>query len=277
MESQGYAAKQDNGRILTAELVGTAVLMLGGPGTGILAAGAVGNTVGIALGFGLAALIMTYAIGPVSGCHINPAVTLGMLLTKKINGTQAVFAVIGQLIGGIGGAAIIYGIASGQKNYHRGQFMANLWTYGDKYFGLGATIVVEVVFTALLVMVVLFSTTRSFPKMMNGLVIGLTITLIYIITIPVDNTSINPVRSLATALFADSSTDALQQLWAFIVFPLLGAVLGVFLFLLLDDTRLEETMLADVPGLIDARDTIEIGTGEIVHSMEATIEGDDNP
>jgi len=111
---------------------------------------------------------MAYVIGPISGCHINPAVTLGMLLTRKVSGTQAVFAWLGQLIGGIGGAAIVYGIASGRDDWERGQFAANLWS--GPYFGVGAAIVAEVVLTALLVMVVLFTTGRKFAPGMGGLV-----------------------------------------------------------------------------------------------------------
>jgi aquaporin Z len=265
--------KQDNGRILAAELVGTAVLVIGGPGTAILAPGV--GQLGIALAFGLSLLVMAYVIGPISGCHINPAVTLGLYLTKKIGGAHALFAVAGQILGGIGGAAIIYGIASGQKGYQRGQFAANLWTFDGRYFGLGSTIVVEVVLTAVFVMVVLFTTTRHFAPGMGGLVAGLTLALIHLVSIQVDNTSVNPARSIATALFADSSTDALQQLWAFIVFPLIGAVVGVVLFLMLAETRLEDTMLAEVPGLVDARDTFEIGSGEIVHSVEEAIDSPD--
>jgi len=269
---------QDNGRIFAAETVGTAVLMLGGPGTAILASEAVGNTVGIALGFGLSLLIMAYVIGPISGCHINPAVTLGLYLARKVNGAHALFAVVGQIVGGVGGAAIVYGIASGRKGYARGQFAANLWTAdgGTRYFGLGSAIVVEIVFTALLVMVVLFTTTRKFTPGMGGLVAGLTLTLIHLVTIPVDNTSVNPVRSLATALFADQKTDALQQLWAFLVFPLIGAVVGVVLFIAIDETRLEDTLLVEVPGLEEIRDRIEIGGGEIVESVEEALDVDED-
>ncbi len=245
---------QNKGRILAAELVGTTVLMLGGPGVAILAFNRVG-TLGVALGFGFSLLIMAYVIGPISGCHINPAVTLGMLLARKINITHATFAWLGQVIGGVGGAAIIYGIASGRDEWERGQFAANLWS-GD-YFGLGATIVAEVVLTGILVMVVLFTTTRKFAPGMGGVVAGLTLTLIHLISIPVDNTSVNPARSIGTALFADTSTDALQQLWAFILFPLLGSVVGVIVWLVLDDTRLEDTMLAEVPGLSEVRDTLD--------------------
>jgi aquaporin Z len=251
--------EHNNGRVMAAELVGTTVLMLGGPGTAILAGSEVGQ-LGIALGFGFSLLIMAYCIGHVSGCHINPAVTLGMFLAKKVNGAHAVFAVFGQVLGAIIGATIIYGIASGRDDFQRGQFAANLWS--GPYFGLGATIVAEVVLTAVLVFVVLSTTTRHFPTGLGGVVAGLTLALIHLISIPVDNTSVNPARSLGAALFADTDTGALEQLWAFIVFPLIGSVVGVIIWLIVDDARLEDTLLAEVPGALDVRDTIEIGAGE---------------
>ncbi len=260
---------QNNGRIMVAELVGTTVLMLGGPGVAIFTAGEVG-VLGVALGFGLSLLIMAYVIGPISGCHINPAVTLGMLLARKINSSQAVFAWIGQIIGGVGGAAIIYGIASGRDDFERGQFAANLWS--GRYYGLGAAIVTEVILTALLVLVVLSTTTRKFAPAMGGLVIGLTFTLIHLISIPIDNGSVNPARSLGTALFADTSFEALQQLWVFLVFPLVGAIVGVVLFLVLDDARLEDTMLVDVPGLREVRDTLDKVADEAVEAVEDTVD-----
>src|SRR4051794_6981592 len=270
----GTTTRPDYGRIFAAETVGTAVLILGGPGTAILAADAVGNTVGIALGFGVSVLIMTYVIGPISGCQINPAATLAMFLSRKIGGAHAVFAVLGQIIGGIGGAAIVYGIASGQDDYQRGLFAANVWTYQGQFFGLGSTIVVEVVFSALLVMVMLFFTAddgRLTPGV-GGVVAGLTVMLIYLVTIPVDNGGANPIRSLATALFAETSTDALQQLWAFIVFPLIGSVIGVVLYLMLTDERLEDTLLAEVPGLAEARDVLEHGADAAVGGVEKTLD-----
>jgi aquaporin Z len=246
--------QQNNGRILAAEIVGTTVLMLGGPGTAIIASQYVG-ILGVAFGFGLTLLVMAYVIGPISGCHINPAVTLGLLLARKIDILHAAFAWIGQIIGAIAGAAIVYGIASGQAGFERGQFAANLWT--GPYFGFGSMVVVEVVLTALLVLVVLFSTTKGFSPGFGGLVIGITLTVIHLISIPVDNTSVNPARSLGAALFADTDTGALSQLWAFFVFPLLGAVVGVIIFLVLDESRLEDTMLADVPGLTATRDALD--------------------
>ncbi len=261
-------ATQNNGRILAAEIVGTTVLMLGGPGVAIFSAQAVG-VLGVALGFGLSLAIMAYVIGPISGCHINPAVTLGMLLTRKINGTHAAMAWIGQLIGGVGGAAIIYGIASGRDGFERGQFAANLWS--GEYYGVGAAIVAEVVLTALLVMVVLFTTTRSMAPGMGGLVAGLTLTVIHLISIPIDNTSVNPARSIGTALFADTSFEALQQLWVFVVFPLVGAVVGVIVWLVLDDTRLEDTMLAEVPGLTGTRNALDKVSDVAVDAVQDTL------
>ena len=261
---------QNSGRIFVAELIGTLVLMLGGPGVAIIAGASVGQ-LGIALGFGFSLLIMAYVIGPISGCHINPAVTLGMLIARRVTRTHAIFAWIGQLLGGVAGAAIIWGIRQG-RDQPRGQFAANLWS--GKYYGLGATIVAEIVLTALLVMVVLFTTTRKFAPGFGGLVAGLTLTLIHLISIPIDNTSVNPARSIGAALFADSRLDgyadwaALQQLWAFIVFPLIGAVVGVVLFLMLDDTRLEDTMLANVPGLDDVRDALDKVADEAVDAVE---------
>ena len=265
---------ENNGRILAAELVGTLVLMLGGPGVaillptlGLLPEGDASTSATllkmliIALGFGSALMIMWYLIASISGCHINPAVTLGMLLARKVTMTHAVYAWIGQVVGAIGGAAVIWGIANGRDGFKRGQFDANLWS--GKYFGLGSAIVVEVILTALLVMVMLFTTTKKFALGMGGLVAGATLTLIHLISLPVDNTSVNPARSLGTALFADGRSDALQQLWAFILFPMLGAVVGVIVWLTLDEARLEETDLIELPGASELRNALQKMSNEI--------------
>ena len=262
-----YMEPQNNGRILAAELVGTLVLMLGGPGVaillpalGLLPEGDASTGAGllrvliVALGFGFSLLVMWYVISPISGCHINPAVTLGMLLARRVDTAHAVYAWIGQVVGAISGAAIIYGIASGRDGFQRGQFDANLWS--GRYYGLGSAIVVEVLLTGLLVMVMLFANTKKFAPGMGGLVAGITLALIHMISIPVDNTSVNPARSLGTALFADGHTGAISQLWAFIVFPMAGAVVGVVIWLMLDDSRLEDTDLVELPGASELRNVL---------------------
>jgi aquaporin Z len=150
---------------------------------------------------------------------------------------------------------VIYGIASGRDGWEPGPFAANGWDR-DGLSGMGAAIIVEIVFTALFVFIVLATTHRRFAPGFGGLVAGLTLTLIHLVTIPVDNTSVNPVRSLATAIFADSASDALAQLWVFIVFPLIGSVLGVFIWLLIDESTLESTML-DTDMLRKTRDALD--------------------
>ncbi|MCU1392612.1 MAG: permease, glycerol uptake facilitator [Ilumatobacteraceae bacterium] len=258
---------QNNARILGAEAFGTAVLMMGGPGTAILMPASDIKVPTVALAFGLSLLVMAYTIGPISGCHINPAVTLGMWMTKKVNGAHAMFAVIGQLIGAAVGGFIIWGIARGVDGYTRGSFASNGYkTHSPGGYGLGSAIIVEIVFTALLVTVVLFTTSRKYSIGFGGLVAGFTLTLIHLITIPIDNTSVNPARSFGAAIFADSKSDALNQLWVFIVFPLVGAVLGVFLWLMIDDSRLEDTLL-DVKPLEAIRDAADHVIDKAVDSV----------
>jgi aquaporin Z len=261
----------DNGRVFAAELFGTTVLMIGGPGTAIFAGDQVG-TLGVALAFGFSLLVIAYIIGHASGAHVNPAVTLAALLAKKITPAHAVFAWVAQLIGGALGGLIIYGIASGRDTFQRGQFAANLWS--GQYFGLGSTIIVEVLLTALLVVVVLSTAGPRFPTGFGGLTVGLTLALIHLISIPVDNTSVNPARSFGTAIFAETRTHAFEQLWAFFVFPLIGGVVGVIIWLMIDDSRLEDTLLAELPGAIDLRDRVEIGLGEAEEALEDSIDGD---
>jgi aquaporin Z len=259
-------------RILIAEFVGTTVLMLGGPGTAILAGERVG-TLGIALAFGLSLLVMAYVIGPVSGCHINPAVTLGAALARVVELAMVPFYVIGQLLGAAFGALVVFLIANGDDSFTAsGNFAANGWgdrVAGGNPYGLGAVALVEIVLTALLVMVVLSTTNRSFSIGMGGLTVGLTLALIHLVSIPVDNTSVNPARSLGTALFAGS--DAWVQIWAFIVFPLIGAVVGVAVWLALNDKRVEDTMLG-VSMVVDARDQATRITEVAVSRVEQVTE-----
>ncbi len=240
--------------IVAAEFVGTAVLVMLGPGSAILASEAIG-TLGVALAFGFALLVLAYVVGPISGCHINPAITLGMLLAKKITVRHAVHAWIAQMLGGIFGAAVIYGIASGREGWEPGPFASNGWDR-DGLSGLGAAIIVELVFTALFVFVVLSTTGRRFAPGFGGLVAGITLAVIHLATIPVDNTGVNPARSTATAIFADTDPSALSQLWVFILFPLIGSVVGVFIWLLVDESTLESTML-DTDMLRHTRDALD--------------------
>jgi aquaporin Z len=263
-------------RILGAEVVGTAVLLIGGPGSAILAGDRIG-TLGVALAFGFSLLVMAYVIGPVSGCHINPAVTLGLLAARKITISHAVLAWIGQIIGAALGGAIVLGIASGVDGFERGSFAANGWAnLSPGGYGLGAAIVVEVVLTALLVLVVLKTTSPGFAAGFGGLTVGLTLALIHLISIPVTNTSVNPARSFGTAIYATLDSDALEQLWAFILFPLIGGLVGVFLWLMIDEARLEQTELF-VPGLAAARNLVDDVVDEVVEEVEEHVEGPDAP
>jgi aquaporin Z len=228
-------------RIAAAEAVGTAVLMLVGPGSAIIAVAAIGVH-GVAIAFGLALLAMAYTIGHVSGCHINPAVTLGFLLARQISVVQAGVYWAAQVVGAVAGGLLLYIITEAGDLDQTGVFAANGW--GDDIgsrFGLGSTIVVEIVFTALLVLVVLATTTVGYPTGFGGLAAGLTLAMIHLATIPVDNTSVNPARSIGTAVF--SGSDAVTQLWAFVVFPLVGAVVGVLLWALVHGTRMQDTVL----------------------------------
>lgn len=241
--------------IAAAEFIGTAVLVLIGPGSAVLAGEEIG-LLGVSLAFGFALLLMVYVIGPISGCHINPAVTLGFLITRKIPLRHAAWAWAAQVVGGIFGAAVLFGIASGRDGFERGGFASNGWDR-DGFSGLGAAIIVEVVFTALFVLVVLSTTSRRFAPGFGGIVAGITLAAVHLVTIPVDNTSVNPARSIATALFADTDPNAIGQLWVFIIFPLIGSLVGVFVWLLLDqESRLEDTML-DTDFLRETRDTID--------------------
>ena len=238
-------------KILVAEMVGTMILVMGGPGSAILAADKI-HVAGVATAFGLSLLIAAYTIGPISGCHINPAVTLAMWITRKIPTRTVPAYIAGQIIGAFAGAAVIFAIANGIDGFSaKNNFAGNAWGAKNGFYPVGSMIVVEIVFTALLVFVVLSTTTQKFTASQGGLVVGLTLTLIHLITIPVDNTSVNPVRSLATAAFQRG--DALEQIWAFILFPLVGGVVGVLVWLAVDDARMEDTVLKH-DALISARD-----------------------
>jgi aquaporin Z len=241
-------------RILVAELIGTTVLMLGGPGTAILATGgffpdgSVG-VLGVALAFGFSLLVMAYAIGNLSGCHINPAVTVGLLVTRKVPVSSAPYYFVGQLAGALLGGLVLWVIASGAPGSFDASpetFAVNGW--GDLSpggFGFGAMVVTEVIMTALLVFVVLSTVHRRFAPAASGLAVGLALALIHLISIPVDNTSVNPARSFGVAVFAGG--DALEQLWAFFVFPAVGAVVGALAWWAVDDSRTLDAPATEEP------------------------------
>ena len=220
-------------RILIAEAIGTMILVIGGPGTAILATGDFGlnNSVtllGVALAFGLSLLVAAYAIGSISGCHINPAVTLGLWAIKKTKRGDVPFYLIGQILGGVVGGFIIFVIARASTRVWSANatgFASN--GYGDHSpggFSLGAAIIAEIVFTAVFVFIIASTSRKSMSPGFTGVVVGLALTLIHLISIPIDNTSVNPARSIATAVFQRGW--AIEQLWVFIVFPIVGGLLG---------------------------------------------------
>ena len=250
-------------RIGVAELIGTFVLVIGGPGTAVLATGGFFRTgsvevLGVALAFGLSLLAMAYAIGNISGCHINPAVTLGLVLGGKVPLRRVPAYVIGQFAGAAAGGAVIWAIASGAPGVFdpsTRNFAVNGWgNLSPGHFNFGAMAVTEIVMTAILVFVVLSTTHRKFSPAAGGLAVGLTLTLIHLISIPIDNTSVNPARSFAMAIFAGG--DALEQLWAFIVFPLLGAVLGLGAWWAVDNSGESEEEVLGPTKLVDVLDAV---------------------
>src|SRR4051812_42524514 len=228
--------ERSKGTILFAELIGTFVLVLGGCGTAVLAGQHVGF-LGVSIAFGLTLLIMAYAIGGISGCHINPAVTLGLIVAKKCKTEDAPYYIGGQLIGAILAGAVIFGIAVSRigataTSVRDTGFASNGYgAHSPDLYKLVAAVLVEVVLTAVLVFVVASTFHRSFPTGFGGVAVGLTLTLIHLISIPVDNTSVNPARSIGVAVFTGGW--AITQLWVFIVFPLVGGAIGALVWRLL--------------------------------------------
>jgi len=213
---------------LSAEAFGTFWLVFGGCGSAILAAGVpeVGiGFVGVSFAFGLTVLTMAYAVGGISGGHFNPAVSLGLAIAGRFAYKDLVPYWLAQLVGGIVGAAVLYVIASGVAGYTPGGFASNGYdALSPGGYGLVAALVAEVVLTAFFLIVILGSTAKAAPAGFAPIAIGLSLTLIHLISIPVTNTSVNPARSIAAAIFAQNG--ALGQVWLFIVAPLVGAAIG---------------------------------------------------
>ena len=224
-------------QLLAAEALGTFILVMGGPGTAVLVPGFDGKVLMVALAFGLSLLVAAYAIGPVSGCHINPAVTVGLTVAGKLDKALLPAYIVGQLAGAAVGGAAILGIASGKSGGFTASvenFAVNGWdALSPGGYGFGSMVLVEIVLTALLVYVVLSTGHPKFSAGMGGLTAGAVLALIHMISIPVDNTSVNPARSFAMALYAGG--DAMSQLWAMFVFPLIGGVVGAFVYKFIND------------------------------------------
>jgi aquaporin Z len=215
----------DRGRIFAAEVIGTAGLMLGGVGAAVLAGGDIGF-LGVSLAFGLSLLVLAALLGHVSGCHINPAVTIGLLLTGKVPGRLVPAYLLAQAVGAVVGGGIVFAIASGRSGFDASAgFAANgFGALSPGGYGLFAVLVAEVVFTALFVLAVLATTRPGFPSGLGPVVAGLALALVHLATIPVSNTSVNPARSLGAAVFQGG--DSLVQLWVFVLAPLAGGALA---------------------------------------------------
>ena len=213
---------------LVAEFIGTSWLVLGGCGSAVLAAAypdlGIGFA-GVAIAFGLTVVTMAYAIGHISGCHLNPAVSIGLWMGGRFDRKDLLPYIAAQVLGGILGAAILYIIVTGKAGGEIGSFAAN--GYGKNSpdgYGMVAALVTEMVMTFMFLVIILGATHSKAPKGFAGLAIGLGLTLIHLISIPVTNTSVNPARSTSQAIFAGGW--AMEQLWLFWVAPIVGAILA---------------------------------------------------
>jgi len=213
-----------------AELIGTFVLVFIGCGSAVIAGSHVGF-LGISFAFGLAVLTMVYAIGPISGCHINPAITIAMLVAGKISAKDSVGYIVSQIIGAVLGALVLLAIASGLMGYSiatsgLGQNGYALHSPGG--YSLMACFIAEIVLTAIFLIVIFGSTHSKANSKFAGLSIGLSLTMIHIVGIPITGTSVNPARSLGPALVVGG--DALAQVWLFIVAPIIGGIISALIW-----------------------------------------------
>lgn len=218
---------------LLAEFIGTAWLVLGGCGAAVLASGIpdIGiGLLGVSLAFGLTVVTMAYAIGHISGCHLNPAVSVGLWMGGRFDGKELLGYIGAQILGATAGAGILYLIVSGGSGFEgfsgAGAFATNFYdapVYGTSY-SMVAAFVAEAVLTFFFLIAILGSTYSKAPGGFAGIAIGLCLTLIHLISIPITNTSVNPARSISQAVFVGG--DALTQLWLFIVAPIVGALLA---------------------------------------------------
>jgi aquaporin Z len=252
-------------RKLAAEFLGTLWLVLGGCGAAVLAAKfpAVGiGLLGVALAFGLTVLTMAYAIGHISGCHLNPAVTVGLAAAGRFRGAEVPGYIIVQVLGAIAGAAILYSIASGAPEFSlAGGFATNGYgAHSPGGYSLLAGVICEFVMTFFFLLIILGATSARAPAALAPVAIGLGLTLIHLISIPVTNTSVNPARSTGPAVFAGGL--ALSQLWMFWVVPLLGgAAAGIAHRWFGAEDSVADRMAAEVEAALNPEEPLAPATG----------------
>ena len=225
---------------LGAEFFGTFWLVFGGAGSAVLAAGypelGIGFA-GVSLAFGLTVLTMIYAVGHISGAHFNPAVSIGLWLGGRFEAKELIPYILAQVVGGIAGAGVLYLIASGKMGFEAGGFASNgFGEHSPDGYSMMSVLIAEVVLTFFFLIVILGATHKNAPAGFAGIAIGLALTLIHLISIPVSNTSVNPARSTATALFADGGW-AIPQLWLFWVAPIVGAALAGIVYKWLENSK----------------------------------------
>lgn len=217
----------------TAEFLGTFWLVLGGCGSAVLAAAFPGvgiGLLGVSLAFGLTVVTMAYTVGPISGCHLNPAVSIGLYAGGRFPANQLVPYILAQVLGAIAAGGVLYVIADGKAGFDvAGGFASNGYdSHSPGGYSMFAALVTEVVMTAFFLMIILGSTDKRAPQGFAPLAIGLALVLIHLISIPVTNTSVNPARSTGVALYVGGW--AIQQLWLFWVAPIVGAVIGALVY-----------------------------------------------
>ncbi len=229
--------KGENMRKYGAEFVGTFWLVLGGCGAAVLAAGfpAMGiGFVGVALAFGLTVLTMAFAIGHISGCHLNPAVSFGLWAGGRFPGKQLLPYIVSQVLGAIAAGGVLFVIASGQPGFDisNGFALNGFGEHSPGGYSMTAALVTEVVMTMMFIIIILGATDKKSPKALAPVAIGLGLTLIHLISIPVTNTSVNPARSTGVAVFAGGW--AVSQLWLFWLAPIAGGLLGAMVYRLIN-------------------------------------------
>jgi len=213
-----------------AEFFGTFVLVFIGCGSAVIAGGQIGF-LGISLAFGLAVLSMVYAIGPVSGCHINPAITISMLFAGKISAKDSMGYILAQILGAILGAGILFVIAGGLEGYDiakNGLGQNGYGVHSPNGYNMIAALIAAIVLTFIFLLVIFGSTSDAAPKGFAGLSIGISLAFIHMVGIPITGTSVNPARSIGPAIFAGG--EALSQLWLFIIAPIIGGILAAIVW-----------------------------------------------